>query len=326
MNKEKTTIIFKEKESTNPSSKIENLDNADQMLAPAIPAGQLEKDIEAKTGVMDKVLSETSYVKEFSIPKIVYDLAFITVLLPAFLYFHTYLYKLGKFNFYGIPSDYIDVGYNDILALISILLAFLFIFFMPLYYFFVPQEVLEDLVEEDKGKSKWLSISEQKQKIVFVLLILIVLFIIVCDINEYRTSILYGLKEYWDFAGSVYELIFLFILMMAMYLVQSVWNTKDIPRQKLLKLGSVTFTTLLFLISTTGISQQLGEFHAARKTTYEKVCSPEKNWIRIGKSGDRIIAKEINELTNKLDERTVLIGANCNDFVLLENTSLTPVR
>lgn len=131
---------------------------------------------------------------------------------------------------------------------------------------------------------------------------------------------LYAVGDYWSLLKENYQIFLLFLFTVFLFWLQSLWDVKGKNiRQKLLKSGGVIFSILLFLLATTSIAQELGEFHAAKNPNYEKICSPEKNWIRIDKTGDKIIAKELDSNLKLIGGKTVLVGSTCSDFLVLEN-------
>lgn len=256
------------------------------------------------------------HTQKSSVPKIFYDIAFLTLVVPTILYTQGYMYKLGKFKFYGVPTDYIEVGYHDIIAVWALPLVFLFVLLLPLYPFLIPSHVLEGLIAEketNKGNSwtdsKWF---KPVLNMIFVLLMSLV-----------SVVILAGLSDYWYFFRLIPALSGLFFFSIFLFWLQSRWKTKGSYRHKLLKAASFLLSAILLLIATSGMSEALGVFQAERKMKYQMVCSPEKNWVRIAKSGDKIIAKEVDKDTRKATGKTVLISGKCEDFVILEDVTFT---
>ena len=253
-----------------------------------------------------------AYTQKSSIPKIFYDIAFLTFVVPTVLYTLGYTYKLGRFKFYGVPADYIEVGYNDILAVWLLPLIFLFVLLLPLYPFLIPTHILEELSsakekieqKEKRSESKW------KQWLTTIIVILM---------SFVSLVILISLSDYWYLFKLIPFFIALLFFSTILFWLQSRWKTRNSYRHKLFKLASFLFSTILLIVATGGISESLGVFEAERKTKYQMVCYPERNWMRVAKSGDRIIAKEVSIDTKKITGRTVLIGGNCEDFVMLED-------
>lgn len=252
-------------------------------------------------------------LKKFSIPKIVYDIALITFFLPAILYLHAHMYKLGKFAHYRIPADYVEVGYQDIISLWSIPLVFIFIFLLPFYVFFVPSEILEELTAAKKIKNRswfenrWVQLSFKG----FYFLLM----------GIASLTLLFRFFDYWYLLKEIYPLFGSIAVSIALFCVQSVWKAEKISH-RLLKTSGVIFSLILLLIGTTAIAQSIGKFQAERKTKYEKICAPERNLARIGRAGDKIIAKEIGA-DNPVGGKTVLVGSTCSDAIVLEDLLLT---
>ena len=315
MKRKKTTVRFKVAGKANSVNRAENVNDTE----PTLSEKSVVKIKKNNTKTAESVQTNSrNYSHKSSIPKIVYDIAFITFMLPAILNLHAYMYKLGKFNFYGVPPDYIEVGYQDLLNLWTVPLIFLFILLLPFYPFFIPSQVLERLFARQEMNKKNRSGADWRSRLIkggFVLLMSLASF-----------ALLYNLGTYWDFARSHLPLFSSFVFSIFLLWAQSFWITKRSASERLLKIVSVIFSVLMLLISTTAIAQELGKFHAEKKTKYEAICSPEKKWVRVGKTGDKIIAKEINEVTNKADKKTILVGANCNDVIIFEDVVYSEVE
>lgn len=311
MNQNEKDIKLKNDENSSSINRDEVLSDNESPI-PEISVDQREDLTE--TTKSEKTVSSEKYLQNFSIPKILYDIAAITFLLPTVLYLHAHMYKLGRFDFYEIPIDYLEVSYHDIVALWALPVVFLFIFLLPFYAFFIPSQVLEGLTSQkqsakkDWTDSKWLGY-------IFKGLFLLLM-------TGVSGLILSNFDGYWDFVTSTYPLFAAFIFSTVLFWIQTFWDTKGVTSQKLMKIGSFVFSLLLMLISTTSIAQKMGKFQAQKKMNYERICSSEKNWIRVGKSGDKIIAKEIDQNTNTAAKKTLLIGSNCDEVIILENISI----
>lgn len=258
------------------------------------------------------LLSQTNSLGKLRLPALFYDLTLLTVIAPFHAYLWTYLFKRGRFNYYLVPLDLIEISVSDLTALFLAILALTFALTLPLYpilpYFF-PVAL--------KNESKKI-LSDRILMIVVGLELLVVAFILM--------TTFFSIDRYWRFIGENFGLCLLAftgLITFLSVLFKGKFQQKELDVKSSLALVA---GVVIFLFFSSAVAQNLGTYFAKNQITYDTVCG---NYFRIARAGDKTIVKKVDRSGRTFDNTYRFLPDQCQDeeqfFTREDMGPLTPV-